>query len=60
VYLSYFTWILLSWDIKVVHFFGWLEWAILKIDVWVWKFTLEASYLWIMVYIINSVKKQAA
>jgi competence protein ComEC len=22
VYLSYFTWILLSWDIKVVHFFG--------------------------------------
>ncbi len=51
--ITYITWVLLAWDIKVVHFFGGLDWAVIKYDFWIWKYSLQILYFIIIVFIIN-------
>jgi len=53
VWISYFTWILLAWDIKIVHLFGGLDWAIIKADLWIYKYSLEILYFMILIFLIN-------
>ncbi len=53
IWLSYFTWIFLAWDIKVVHFFGWLDWAIMKTDFWIYKHSLQILYFSLLIFVIN-------
>ncbi len=50
---AYVTWVLLAWDIKVVHFFGGLDWAVFKYNFWIWKYSLEFLYFLIIIFIIN-------
>jgi ComEC/Rec2-related protein len=54
----YFTWILLKWDIMVVHFFWKLEWAIIKIDFWIYKYHLEILYFLILIFLIIWFRKK--
>ncbi len=56
--ITYVTWVLLAWDIKVVHFFGELDWAIIKYDFWIWKYSLQILYFIIIVFIINVCPKK--
>ena len=53
VWISYFTWILLAWDIKIVHFFGGLDWAILYSDLWIYKYSLEILYFVILIFLVS-------
>jgi len=53
VWISYFTWILLAWDIKIVHLFGGLDWAIIKADLWIYKYSLEILYFIVLIFLIN-------
>lgn len=57
IWISYFTWVLLAWDIKIVHFFGGLDWAIVKADLWIYKYSLEILYFIILIFLINFFKK---
>ena len=57
IWISYFTWILLAWDIKIVHFFGGLDWAIIKADLGIYKYSLEVLYFVILIFLINYFKK---
>lgn len=52
IIIWYFTWILLKWDILVVHFFWKLEWSVLKIDFWIYKYHLEILYFLILIFLI--------
>lgn len=54
----YATWILLKWNIIVVHFFGKQEWAVLKIDFWIYKYHLEILYFAILVFLIIWFRKK--
>ncbi|MCD5380701.1 ComEC/Rec2 family competence protein [Candidatus Gracilibacteria bacterium] len=51
--ITYITWVLLAWDIKVVHFFGGLDWAIIRYDFGIWKYSLQILYFIMIVFIIN-------
>ena len=53
IWISYFTWILLAWDIKIVHFFGGLDWAIIHSDLWVYKYSLEILYFVILIFLVS-------
>ena len=52
-WIAYFTWILLAWDIKMVHFFGELDWAIIHSDLGIYKYSLEILYFIILIFLIN-------
>ncbi|MDD2871352.1 MAG: ComEC/Rec2 family competence protein [Candidatus Gracilibacteria bacterium] len=52
IIVGYLTWIFLKWDIIVVHFFGKLDWSIIKIDFGVYKNYLEILYFMVLVFII--------
>ena len=54
---THITWVLLSWDIKVVHFFGGLDWAVVKHEFWIWKYSLQVIYFIVLIFIINAFKK---
>lgn len=56
-WLTYITWIFLAWDIKVVHFFWQLDWAILKIDFWIYRYIFMFLYFVWMVYLLNNWSK---
>lgn len=53
VWISYFTWILLAWDIKIVHFFGGQDWAIIKTNLWVYKYSIEILYFVVLIFLVN-------
>lgn len=48
----YFAWILLKWDIIVIHFFWKLKWSIIKFDFWVYKYHLEILYFLVLIFLI--------
>lgn len=48
----YFAWILLKWNIMVVHFFWKLEWSIIKFDFWIYKYHLEILYFLVLIFLI--------
>ncbi len=50
--LWYMAWILLKWDIMVVHFFWKQEWSLLQIDLWVYKYHFELLYFIILIFLI--------
>ena len=56
--IAYITWVLLAWDIKVVHFFGGLDWAVMKYNFWVWKYSLEILYFLLIIFLINYFKQE--
>ncbi|MFK7780276.1 MAG: ComEC/Rec2 family competence protein [Candidatus Gracilibacteria bacterium] len=58
IIVGYITWILLKWDIMVVHFFGKLEWSILKIDFGIYKYHLEVLYFLILIFLIIWFRKK--
>jgi len=53
IWLSYLTWVLLAWDIKIVHLFGGLDWAIIKYEPWIYKNTFQIFYFMILIFLIN-------
>jgi hypothetical protein len=57
IWLSYLTWILLAWDIKIVHLFGGLDWAIIKVDLWIYKHSIEILYFVILIFLVNLGRK---
>lgn len=57
-FIAYITWVLLAWDIKVVHFFGGLDWAVIKYNFWVWKYSLEILYFLVIIFIINYFREE--
>ncbi|QFR38614.1 ComEC/Rec2 family competence protein [Candidatus Gracilibacteria bacterium 28_42_T64] len=50
--IAYFTWIFLKFDIMMVHFFGNIEWALLKIDFGIYKNYLEILYFVILIFLV--------
>jgi hypothetical protein len=54
----YFTWIFLKWDILVVHFFWKLDWAILEIDLWIYKNHAQILYFAILIFLILWFRKK--
>jgi len=58
VWVSYFTWVLLAWDIKIVHIFGGLDWAIIHSDLWIYKYSLEVLYFIILIFLVSWFKEE--
>jgi competence protein ComEC len=52
IIIWYITWIFLKWDIIVVHFFGKLEWSIIKLDFWIYKNYIEIIYFLVLLFLI--------
>lgn len=52
VIIWYLTWILLKWDILIVHYFWQASWAILEFEFWILKNYLEILYFLILVFLI--------
>lgn len=48
----YITWILLKWNITIIHFFGGLEWNIINFDLWIYKYHLELLYFIILIFLL--------
>ena len=48
----YVTWIFLKWDIMIVHFFGKMEWSILKLDFSIFENYFEVLYFVILVFFV--------
>ena len=53
IWISYFTWVLLAWDIKIVHFFGGLDWAIIHSDLWIYKYSFEILYFVVLIFLVS-------
>lgn len=58
IIIWYFTWIFLKWDILMVNFFWKQEWAILKINLWIYKYHIEILYFLILIFIIIWFRKK--
>ncbi|MCD5385237.1 ComEC/Rec2 family competence protein [Candidatus Gracilibacteria bacterium] len=58
IIIGYITWIFLKWDIMVVHFFGNLDWSLLKIDFGIYKNQLEITYFIIFIFLIIYFRKK--
>jgi hypothetical protein len=54
----YFTWVFLKWDIIMVHFFGKLDWAILNIDLWLYKNHAQIIYFACVIFLIFWFRKK--
>ena len=52
IWVWYLTWVLLKFDILMVNFFWWLEFAIIRVDFWIYKNYLTLLYFVIMVFLI--------
>ena len=52
VIIWYLTWILLKWDIIIVHYFGQSNRAILEFEFWILKNYLEILYFIILIFFI--------
>lgn len=53
VIFSYSTWVFLAYDIKIVNFFWNLDFALLKVNFWIYKNVLEILYFVVLVFLIN-------
>jgi len=58
VIIWYFTWILLKWDILIVHLFGQSSWAIVHFDFWVLKNYFELLYFLIVIFLVMYFKSE--
>ncbi len=58
VWLAYFTWVLLAWDIQIVHFFGGLDWSIIHADFWIYKYIAQIFYFIILIFVISFFRKK--
>ncbi len=61
IIIGYITRIFLKWDILVVHFFWNLNWALIKLNPWIYKTHYEILYFIILIFIIlwfNKKEKQ--
>lgn len=47
------TWILLKYDMMMVHFFGNIDWALLKLDFWAYSPYLQCLYFISLTYILT-------
>ena len=52
IWFWYITWILLKFDILMVNFFWSLDFAIIKIDFWIYKNYLTLLYFSILIFMI--------
>ncbi len=50
--LAFVDWIFLKYDIMMVHFFWGLDFALLKINFWVYAVYLEALYFMILIFLM--------
>ena len=55
---AYFTWLLLKWDITIVHFFGELKFSVIKLDLWEYKYFSLGLYTIILLFIIILLEKK--
>jgi competence protein ComEC len=58
IIIWYIAWIFLKWDILVVHFFWKQDWALLKFDLWIYKYHLEILYFIILIFLIIYFRKK--
>jgi hypothetical protein len=58
IIIWFITWILLKYDIAVVHLFWNFNFAVLKIDFWIYSNYLEIFYFLILVFLIMYRKKE--
>ena len=58
IIIWYIAWILLKWDILIVNLFWKIEWAIIKIDFWIYKYYFEFLYFIILLFIIIWFRKK--
>ncbi len=52
IFIWFFTWLLLKWDIWVVNTFWSSKFAVFKVDFWVYSWYYEMIYFIILVFII--------
>lgn len=52
IFIWFFAYLLLRWDIFVVNFFWSIEFLVLKTDFWVYKWFFEIIYLMALVFIV--------
>jgi len=52
VFIWYFTWVLLKWDILIVHIFWQSSWAIMEFNFWVLKNYFELLYFIIIIFLV--------
>jgi hypothetical protein len=50
--VGFFAWIFLKYDISIVHFFWKLDFAILKVNFWIYSNYLEILYFVILIFLI--------
>ena len=55
----YIAWIFLKWDIMIVHFFGQIDWNILKLNFGIFKNYFEVLYFVILVFSIVYFRKKS-
>lgn len=52
IFIWFFAYLLLRWDIFVVNFFWSIEFLVLKTDFWIYKWFFEIIYLMTLVFIV--------
>lgn len=57
-FIWFFTWLLLKYDIEIVHLFWAFDFAIIKFDFWIYSNYLQVLYFIILIFLINYKKKK--
>lgn len=60
IFIWYFWWIFLKWDMLMVDFFWNQDWAVIHFDFWIYKYHLEILYFIVMVFLILYFRKKEA
>ncbi len=50
--IAFFDWVLLKYDIMMVHFFGNIQWALLQVDLWEYAVYIEILYFILLTFLI--------
>jgi competence protein ComEC len=50
---GFITWILLKYDMLMVHFFWNIEWALMRVDFWIYSIYLQCLYFIVLTYILT-------
>ncbi len=58
IWIWYFTWIFLKWDMLMVNFFWKQDWAIIKFDFSLFKYHFELLYFIVLLFILIYFRKR--
>jgi len=58
VFIWYFSWIFLKWDITLIHFFWKQNWSLIQYDFWNLKNIIEILYFIILIFLIIYFRKK--